>query len=85
MVRGHTLFKLNFRRHLWKKNLIIRMKLPKLSDFLKGLQRSWNKAKRSIDMTKEAIKKQYNKRRRNPQGLKVGNNMWLEAKNIHLK
>ena len=31
------------------------------------------------------MKKQFNKKRRNPQGLKVGDNMWLEAKNIHLK
>ena len=30
------------------------------------------------------MKKQFNKKRRNPQGLKVGDNMWLESKNIHL-
>jgi len=29
------------------------------------------------------MKKQFNKKRRNPQGLKVGNNMWLKNKNIH--
>jgi len=28
------------------------------------------------------MKKQFNKKRRNPQGLKVGNNMWLGNKNI---
>jgi len=28
------------------------------------------------------MKKQFDKIRRNPQGLKVGNNMWLENKNI---
>ena len=28
------------------------------------------------------MKKQFNKRRRNPQGLKVGEHMWLENKNI---
>ena len=31
------------------------------------------------------MKKQFDKKRRNPQGLKVADNMWLEAKNIHLK
>jgi len=30
------------------------------------------------------MKKQFDKKRRNPQGLKVGNNVWLENKNIHL-
>ena len=30
------------------------------------------------------IKKQFDKKRRNPQGLKVRDNMWLENKNIHL-
>jgi len=28
------------------------------------------------------MKKQFDKRRRNPQGLKVGEHMWLENKNI---
>ena len=28
------------------------------------------------------MKKQFNKKRQNPQGLKVRNNMWLENKNI---
>jgi len=31
---------------------------------------------------KEAIKKQFKKKRQNSEGLKQGNNMWLEAKNI---
>ena len=32
----------------------------------------------------KSMKKQFDKKRRNPQGLKVGNNMQLENKNIHL-
>ena len=32
----------------------------------------------------ETIKKQFDKKQRNPQGLKVGDNVWLENKNIHL-
>jgi len=78
-------FELNFGRHLWKENLTVEMKLPKLEDFLEGLQRSWDKARISMNIAKEAMKKQFNKKTRNPQGLKIGDNMWLEAKNIYSK
>ena len=61
------------------------MELPKLNDFLKELQRSWDKVKISMDIAKEATKKQFDKKIRNLQGLKVGDNMWLEAKNIYSK
>jgi len=30
------------------------------------------------------MKRQFNKKKRNPQGLKVGDNVWLENKNIYL-
>ena len=30
------------------------------------------------------MKKQFDKKRRNPQGLKAGDHVWLENKNIHL-
>ena len=29
------------------------------------------------------MKKQFDKKQKNPQGLKVGDNMWLESKNIY--
>ena len=32
----------------------------------------------------KSMKKQFDKKRRNPQGLKVGDNVWLENKNIQL-
>jgi len=32
------------------------MELPKLKEFLKRLQKSWDKARRSIEMAKKAIK-----------------------------
>ena len=35
-----------------------------------------------IEKTQRSIKKQFDKKRRNPQELKVGDNMWLENKNI---
>ena len=47
------------------------------------MQRSWEEATKSMEIVQEAMKKQFNKKRRNPQELKVGDNMWLENKNIH--
>jgi len=41
-------FKLNFGRHLWKEDLIVKIELPKLEDFLEELQRSRKAAKKSI-------------------------------------
>jgi len=37
-----------------------------------------------MEEVQKMIKRQFDKRRRNPQGLKVSNNVWLENKNIHL-
>ena len=61
------------------------MELLKLNDFLEELQKNQDKAKISMDIVEKAMKKQFDKKRRNLQGLKVGNNMWLESNNIHLK
>ena len=58
------------------------MELLKLKEFLEKLQKSWNKVRRSMEMEKEAMKKQFDKKRWNLQGLKIRDNMWLEAKNI---
>ena len=59
------------------------MEFPKLEAFLTGLQRRWEEATKSMEAAQEMIKKQFDKKQRNPQGLKVGDNMWLESKNIH--
>ena len=53
-------------------------------EFLIGLQKSWKKAIKLIKSVQEVIKKQFNKKRQNLQRLKEEDNMWLEAKNIHL-
>jgi len=53
----HIPFKLNFERHLWKENLTIQTELPKLEDFLTGLQLSWKEAKNLMKIAKEAMKK----------------------------
>jgi len=36
-----------------------------------------------MEKAQKTMKRQFNKRRRNSQGLKVSNNVWLENKNIH--
>ena len=76
-------FELNFGRHPWKENFTVKIELPKLENFLQELQESWEVAKKSMEIEKEAMKKQFDKKRRNQQGLKVGDNVWLETKNIH--
>ena len=81
---SQTLFVLNFGRHSWKGNLKIQMEIPKLEEFLMKLQRSWEEATKLIKSAQKNMKKQYDKKQRNPQGLKVRDNMWLENKNIHL-
>ena len=79
-----TPFKLNFGRHLWKGNLVVQSEIPRVEDFLAGLQKSWEQATKAIEETQKNMKRQSDKKRRNPQGLKVGDNMWLENKNIQL-
>jgi len=48
---------------------------PKLEEFLIELQRSWKEATKSMKIVKETIKKQFDKKRQNPQGLKVEDNV----------
>ena len=36
-----------------------------------------------MDIAKKMIKRQYDKKRWNPQELKEGDNIWLKAKNIY--
>jgi len=84
VAMGRTPFELNFKRYPWKENLVTQTDFPKIKEFLTGLQRSWEEATKSMEETKKNMKKKFNKKRRNPQGLKVGDNIWVEIKNIHL-
>ena len=59
------------------------MEFPKLEEFLIGLQKSWEEATKAMDMAKEIMKRQFDKKRQNLQELKKGDDIWLEAKNIH--
>ena len=83
VVIDYILFELNFGRHPWKENLTVKMELPKLESFLQELQESWEVAKKSMEIEKEAMKKQFDKKRRNQKGLKVRYNVWLKTKNIN--
>jgi len=61
----------------------MQIEFPKLEEFLINLQKSWEEATKAIEMAKETMKRQFDKKKRNPQGLKE-EDIWLEAKNIHL-
>ena len=60
------------------------MEFPKLEEFLIGLQRSWEEATKAMEGAQETMKRQFDKKRWNPQGLQEREDIWLEAKNIHL-
>jgi len=81
---GRIPFELNFGRHPWKGDLIVQTEIPQVEEFMKKLQKSWEQATNTMEEAQKNMKKQFDKKRRNPQRLKVGNNMWLENKNIHL-
>ena len=44
----------------------MKIELLKLGIFLKKLQKSWDKAKKLMNIAKKTMKKQFNKKRRNP-------------------
>ena len=77
-----TPFELNFGRHPWKGDLMVQMELPRVEEFAEKLQESWKHAAQVMEESQKNMKRQFDKRRRNPQGLKVGEHVWLENKNI---
>jgi len=79
-----TLFKLNLGRYPWKGDLIVQTETPRVEKFLIKLQKSWEQMTKAMEEAQKMMKRQFDKRRRNSQGLKVSNNVWLENKNIHL-
>jgi len=80
---GKTPFELNFGRHPWKGDLMVKTDIPRVEEFLSGLQRSWEQATKAMEEAQMNMKKQFDKKRRNPQGLKPRDHVWLENKNIH--
>jgi len=55
-----------------------------VEEFLIGIQKSWEQAMKAMEEAQRNMKRQFNKKKRNSQGLKVGDHMWLENKNIQL-
>jgi len=62
---------------------VVSMEFPKLEELLIKLQRSWKEAIKLIEEAQEIMKKQFDQKRRNPQGLKIKDNIWLENQDIH--
>jgi len=79
---GRTPFELNFGRHSWKGDLMVQMGIPRVEEFMKDLQESWKHAAQAMEEAQNNMKPQFDKKRRSPQGLKVGDHVWLENKNI---
>ena len=48
MVTGRTPFKLNFGRHPWKGNLVVQTEIPRVEEFIMGMQKSWEQATKAI-------------------------------------
>ena len=79
---GKTPFELNFGRHPWKEDLMVQTELPRVEEFTKKIQESWKHTTQTMEESQRNMKRQFDERRRNPQGLKVGEHVWLENKNI---
>ena len=54
---GRTPFELNFRRHLWKGDLMIQTDIPRVEEFLIGLQKSWEQITKAIEEAQKNMKK----------------------------
>ena len=63
---------------------MVQIKIPRVEEFLTEIQRSWKQVAKIMEEAQKSMKRQFNKKRQNSQGLKVGDNVWLENKNIQL-
>jgi len=61
----------------------VEIELPSLEELLKKMETTTREEARTvIEKTKETMKRQYDKRTCQLQGLKMGEQVWLEARNI---
>ena len=58
--------------------------IPSLEELLKKMETTREEARTAMERTKDTMKKQYDKRRQKVQDLKVGEQVWLKAKNIQI-
>ena len=54
---GKIPFELNFGRHPWKGNLMVKTDIPWVEDFLSGLQRSWEQATKVMEEAQKNMKR----------------------------
>ena len=47
-MMGRTPFELNFGRHLWKNDLVVQTEIPRVEEFLTGIQRSWKQVTKAM-------------------------------------
>ena len=52
---GKTPFKLNFRRHPWKGDLVVQTMIPWVEKFIKKLRRSWKQTMSALEEDEESI------------------------------
>ena len=57
MVTGRTPFKLNFGRHPWKGNLVVQTEIPRVEEFIMGMQKSWEQATKAIKEAQKMMKR----------------------------
>jgi len=65
IVTEWTPFEINFGKHPWKGNLVIKMEFLKLEEFLTELQQSGEEATKLMEEVQKNIKRQFDKKRRN--------------------
>jgi len=58
------------------------MKIPRVEEFLVGIPKCWEQVTNAMEEAQKNMKRQFDKKRQNPQGLKVEDNIWLKNKNI---
>ena len=58
------------------------MKILRVEEFLVGIPKCWEQATNTMEEAQKNMKRQFDKKRQNPQGLKVEDNIWLKNKNI---
>ena len=68
---GRTPFELNFGRHPWKEDLMVQTEILRVEEFMKELQKSWEQTTNTIEEVQKNMKRQFDKKRKNPQELKV--------------
>ena len=83
-VTERTPLKLNFGRHPWKDNLVIQIEIPRVEEFLVEIQKSQEQVTKTMEEAQKNMKRQFNKKEWNPQGIKIRDNVWLKNKNIQL-